>query len=145
MKVATLADIEADAHSWRTTTRHTPDPRASPMHGSRALFLAVSVLVACGGSDSPTDVAVTETGGTSTATLIDVRDNSFSPNTTTVPLGATVTWTWTGANAHNVTFVDRTRSATQSTGSFRRTFTAEGPFQYSCTLHPGMTGTVNVK
>jgi plastocyanin len=115
------------------------------MHRSPALFLAVSVLVACGGSDSPTEVIGDETGGTSTATLIEVRDNSFSPSTTTVPLGATVTWNWTGATAHNVRFTDGTRSATQSTGSFRRTFTAKGPFQYSCTLHPGMTGTVNVK
>src|SRR6266550_1173177 len=37
-------------------------------------------------------------------TMIDIADNSFTPSAVTVPLHTTVTWSWGGANLHNVTF-----------------------------------------
>jgi plastocyanin len=81
----------------------------------------------------------------STSNAITVRDNSFSPNNTTLAVGTTVTWTWTGAAVHNVTFAGGPASNDQSSGSYQRTFNAVGVFNYSCTNHAGMTGRVTIQ
>ena len=110
---------------------------------------AVGVLaLGCGGSS---DSGLTSPGGGtnsggSTSDAISVIDNSFSPAATTVPVGTTVTWTWNGANQHNVTFDDGTKSATQSAGTFDRKFDAAGTYKYHCTIHgTAMSGTVTVQ
>ena len=71
-------------------------------------------------------------------------DNNFNPSSTTVPPGTTVTWTWAGSSVHNVTFSD-VASANQATGSFQKAFPTAGTFNYNCTLHPGMNGTIRVQ
>lgn len=66
----------------------------------------------------------------------------------TVAVGGTVTWTFSGAQTHNVrslgspSFVS---SNLMSTGVFVRTFGAVGTYAYDCQLHPAMTGTVVVR
>jgi plastocyanin len=91
-----------------------------------------TLLSACGGgSDSTTGP----------------MDNFFSPADLSVAAGTTVTWTWAaGAVEHNVTFDDGQHSATQSSGSFPRTFSAAGTYPYHCTIHgaAAMHGTVTV-
>jgi plastocyanin len=82
---------------------------------------------------------------------VDVVDNSFIPETVTTSRGSTVTWTWRGGAQHNVTFEDGTgSSATQTTGTLDRTFSAAGTFRYRCTIHSssftiGMVGAVVVQ
>ena len=57
-----------------------------------------------------------------------------------------MTWTWTGANPHSVTFTGGTpSSATQDTGApYSRGFADTGRFDYFCKVHAGMKGTVVV-
>jgi plastocyanin len=102
----------------------------------------VTLLGACGGgSDSPTS----PTGGGGNA--VTVGNNFFSPVDLSVAVGTTVTWSWSpGAVQHNVTFDDGPASATQSAGSYTRTFSAAGTFPYHCTIHGAavMHGTVTV-
>ena len=77
---------------------------------------------------------------------VTVGNNVFSPADIQVSPGTTVTWTWAqDASDHNVTFNDGTGSGNKSSGTFTRTFSSGGTFPYSCTLHPGMSGTVTVK
>jgi plastocyanin len=109
--------------------------------------LALAAVAGCGG-DSGSD---TTTGPPSSnpppANTVTVNNNFFSPATITVTPGTTVTWQWaSGAVDHNVTFDDGEHSATQSSGTFARTFSAAGTFPYHCTIHGslGMTGTVTV-
>src|SRR5437016_3053450 len=48
---------------------------------------------------------------------------SFSPSSGSVTSGGTVTWSWAnGSIEHNVTFNDGPASASQSAGSYQRTF-----------------------
>jgi len=104
-------------------------------------LLVLVPLVACGGSDS--------TGPTAT-TAVDVRDNVFAPGSITVGQQATVTWTWRGADTHNVTFEDgQGSSGTQVSGTHGRAFSGAGTFRYRCTIHStsftsGMVGSVVV-
>ena len=72
---------------------------------------------------------------------------AYSPNVLTVAVGGTVTWTNNDNTSHTVT----SNTSVWDSGvvgpgrTFSRTFTTAGSFPYRCTIHPGMTGTVNVQ
>jgi len=98
--------------------------------------------------------------GTRTATSAITVSNQTAPNAATVALGAQsfdpsivditaggqVTWTNGSGVQHNVTFVASTIAdiGNHTTGSNARTFPSAGTFDYQCTLHAGMTGSVIV-
>jgi plastocyanin len=77
---------------------------------------------------------------------VEVRNNAFDPSAFQVEVGGTVTWVWASNGVeHNVTFEDGVASADQGEGTFQRTFTTAGEFDYLCTIHgAGMSGTVTV-
>jgi len=84
-----------------------------------------------------------------TSAAVDVKDNFFSPQSAVIKTGGTVTWTWGGAAAHNVTYTGgpTPRPAdgpNQITGMFSSTITAVGTYDYHCTNHGGMSGTITV-
>lgn len=90
----------------------------------------------------------TVTFSTAAAGLVEVRNNSFTPGTLTVPAGTLVIWEWQGATAaHNVTFSTAgapTNIGNRTSGADQRTFNTTGTFAYECTNHAGMTGSVTV-
>ncbi len=104
---------------------------------------AVGLLAACGG-DSDRDEAATGPGGGTTVVL---RDLAFKPARITVETGDTVTWRFRDQGiAHNVVADDGSfKSPTKDAGVFRHRFRRAGSFPYTCTLHPGMKGTVQVR
>ncbi len=79
----------------------------------------------------------------------NTSDKGFYPNTITVVLGVnnTVVWTNNDTSPHTVT----SNSAEFNSGnmapgqSYSYTFTAAGTYEYHCTYHPWMVGTVIVK
>ncbi len=84
-----------------------------------------------------------------TAGAVDVNDNSFNPPSVVIQSGGTVTWTWRGANTHNLTFTAGpsplpANHANATSGSTPRTITNVGSYDYVCTNHAGMSGTVTV-
>ena len=96
----------------------------------------LAVLAACGGDDDD-DTASSDPG------VVIVDDNTFKPKTITVGVGDTVTWQFEGASAHNVNS-DDFESELMKEGTFEHTFDEAGEFDYVCTVHPGMSGTVKV-
>jgi plastocyanin len=72
---------------------------------------------------------------------------AFSPSTVTVQTGDTVTWTNNDQISHNATSVDNAwASGTLTSGATGAvTFDTAGTFDYRCTIHPDMTGTVVVQ
>ncbi|HET9709735.1 MAG TPA: plastocyanin/azurin family copper-binding protein [Gemmatimonadales bacterium] len=75
---------------------------------------------------------------------VAVKDDFFQPDSVVLQVNDTVYWTWAGSQNHNVTFGPGQASATQSSGTYNRQFTAVGKFAYTCTLHSGMKGVVVV-
>src|ERR1700688_3720388 len=79
----------------------------------------------------------------------DIRiDNfSFGPQTVTVPVGTTVTWTNRDDIPHTVVSTDGVfKSKVRDTDEkFSYTFTKPGTYSYVCSVHRKMTGTVVVK
>ena len=96
-------------------------------------------------------VALTLGGGLRTAhaqegAAVSIVDFAFDPAAVEVPVGATVTWTNTGAAPHTATASDGTFDSGELApgASFSHTFAAAGTFPYVCQIHPQMTGTVTV-
>jgi plastocyanin len=73
--------------------------------------------------------------------------NTFVPGSVNIARGGTVTWSF--ATVHNVTFANATGAPANigdtGSGSVSRTFGTAGEFEYVCTLHSGMAGTVTVQ
>jgi LPXTG-motif cell wall-anchored protein len=77
---------------------------------------------------------------------VAIADFHFSPSTTTIHVGDTITWSNSGPSSH---------TATATNGSFNtgilkkghsasHTFTQAGTFAYVCQIHPFMHGTIIV-
>jgi plastocyanin len=78
------------------------------------------------------------------ATQVALRDNRFHPPVIQITKGQTITWSFSDAGTtHNVKGTGW-GSGNQASGTFRHTFTAPGSYRYSCTLHAGMNGRVDV-
>ena len=99
------------------------------------LLLAVSTRVTA--TDQPS--------GPSAEVTID--NFSFGPQTITVPVGATVTWTNHDDIPHTVVSTDGVfKSKVRDTDEkFSYTFTKAGTYSYFCSVHPKMTGKIVVQ
>lgn len=84
---------------------------------------------------------------TSGAVTVKIDNFSFGPQTITVPVGATVTWTNRDDIPHTSVSTDGVfKSKVLDTDEqFSYTFTKPGTYPYYCTIHPKMTGQVVVK
>ena len=124
------------------------------------IALALISATACGGGGgSSTAPSTTPPIGNTPppAGGISVTNNAFSPATKTVAAGTAVQWAWntcTGGGgygdeicvAHGVNFDDGTNSPTQDQGTYSRTFTAAGTYNYRCAvLGTTMPGTITVQ
>jgi LPXTG-motif cell wall-anchored protein len=80
------------------------------------------------------------------STSVTIRDFAFSPKSITIDVGDTVTWTNQDDVEHSATAEDGSfDTGTFGNGQSRsHTFDAAGTFQYICTPHPFMKGTINV-
>jgi plastocyanin len=82
-----------------------------------------------------------------TAAVIKIDNFTFGPPTLTVPVGTTVTWVNEDDIPHTVAATDRLfkSKALDTDDRFTYTFSAPGSFEYFCSLHPHMVGTVIVQ
>jgi plastocyanin len=121
--------------------------------GFGVAVIAVAGLVAgCGGSKnepSPTPNPG-PLGQESIVITIPSSDgygaSSFAPGSVTVPVGRTVVWENRDSFAHTTTADGgQWNSNINPNGSFSRTFSAAGNFNYRCTVHAGMNGTITVQ
>ena len=117
-----------------------------------ALALAVVVVAAVAGcsgggaASAPTAPAGASSGAaTGGGTTINEQDFAFGPNTLTVKVGDTVTFTNSDSVAHNVKIDGQVLGAQNLGQSKTWKATTGGSFPFSCTLHPSMTGQITVQ
>ena len=81
------------------------------------------------------------------ATEVKIDNFSFAPETLTVAVGATVTWTNRDDIPHTVVSTDGVfKSKVRDTDEkFSYTFAKAGTYPYYCSIHPKMTGKVVVQ
>ncbi len=80
-------------------------------------------------------------------TRVEIDNFAFSPERITVKAGTTVTWLNADDAPHTVTSASKAFKSTalDTEDSFSFTFTTPGVYEYFCSLHPRMTGTVVVE
>ena len=82
--------------------------------------------------------------------FVSSHNGSQNPAVDTIPVGGTVTWTWTGSLPHGVQSTGSTSFTSSGiktgTGTHVVTFTAPGTYQYDCAVHgTAMRGTIVVR
>ena len=122
---------------------------------------AISML-ACGGSGGGNGATAPKTPPAGNTPVpagsggISVTNNSFSPADKSVAVGATIQWSWNSCDndpygtstcaTHSVTFDDGVASEIQDKGTFSRTFSAAGVYNYHCAVHgAAMSGKITVQ
>ena len=113
----------------------------------------VALAAGCGGgggSTSSSSAPASTSGGGSTAgggVQVKMKNIQFSPSSVTVKVGQKVTWVNDDTVTHNVTSQDgQIKSSNFGQGqSFSFTPTKAGTIKYTCTIHPGMNGTLVVQ
>lgn len=112
-----------------------------------ALLLVVVVGACSSGNKAATDTTPTTAGASPTTssggpaasgpTVKATDARQFSPDTLTVAVGQTVTWTNDGNLPHTVTFDDGPAfdQGLDPGGEVSRTFDAKGTFRYHCAIH----------
>ncbi|MEA2170960.1 MAG: hypothetical protein QOF76_4260 [Solirubrobacteraceae bacterium] len=138
--------------------------RARAVSAIAAAALATVAVAGCGGSDSSSDSTTskpassggaaapsttTKSGAAPNSATAGMKDFEFVPDSVTVAAGGKVTWTDHDSANHNVTFKtagapDGISNLNQDeTGSVK--FAKAGTYEYVCTYHPNMHGTVVVR
>jgi plastocyanin len=87
-------------------------------------------------------------GGGGGAAEVSMHDIQFDPSKVTASVGDTVTWTNNDSVDHDVTadsFSSGESGGMAPGDTFEHTFDEAGNFDYVCTVHPGMEGSVVVK
>jgi plastocyanin len=129
-----------------------------PMHRKHlTALLTVGVLLLAGCSASrPTaststsmpmaSASVTAPAAPVSGNQVNIDGFAFVPATLTVSAGTTVTWTNRDEEPHTVAASDGSfHSPGMGTGAtFTHTFSTAGTFDYVCSIHPMMHGTVVV-
>jgi len=129
------------------------------MSAFRFVLLAgvLTMATACGSSNSatpssptPTPTSTPTSGGSTVSIPTGAQtlgSAAYVPNPITVAVGTAVTWTNTDGIAHTVTSNTGVfSSGTLGPGqSFSFTFPSAGTFQYHCSFHAGMVGSVVVQ
>ena len=108
-------------------------------------------LAACGGSSGGGSTSASTSAPSSSSggggVQIKMQNIQFSPKDTTVKVGDKVTWTNDDNTDHNVTAESGADFKSKDFGNGATfSFTADkaGTIKYVCTIHPGMTATLNV-
>jgi plastocyanin len=87
-------------------------------------------------------------GGTGPGTQVSMKDIKFNPGSVTIKAGGKVTWTNDDSVGHDVTaddFESGSPGGIDGGSTFSHTFKKAGTYNYVCSVHPGMKGTVKVK
>lgn len=116
-----------------------------------AATAAIAGACASGGTAAPSPTSAPTTAAPTAASVnIDVQGFKFPANMD-VAKGTKVTWTNKDTTKHTVTSGTRPTKdgkfdgQLDAGGTFSFTFTEAGTYQYFCTLHSSMNGTITVK
>jgi plastocyanin len=81
------------------------------------------------------------------ANTVTIQSSAFTPKTLTISVNSVVKWTNSDGFAHTVTSDNAVWDSGNipGGGTFSFNFTATGTYNYHCTIHPSMTGTIIVQ
>jgi plastocyanin len=106
---------------------------------------AVLLLILASGRLATRPVAAGQDPSSTNVVAID--NFTFTPTELTIPAGTQVTWINKDDVPHTVVSVDHKfkSRALDTDEKFSFMFRTPGTYEYFCSVHPKMTGTINVK
>lgn len=115
------------------------------------MALALALAACSSGSTAAPSAAASAPAATSGpatgGTAVTIANFAFGPESLTIAVGDSVTWTNQDSAGHTVTADDGSfKSGTLATGdTFSQTFSAAGTYAYHCAIHPKMKATIVVQ
>ena len=103
--------------------------------------IAVTIIPAIGTG------GVTALAAAAHTNTVEISNFAFAPKNLTVSAGTTVTWKNADDSPHRIADVNGAyaSAALDTDDSFSHTFAAPGVYNYFCSIHPYMVGTIVVK
>jgi plastocyanin len=93
---------------------------------------------------TPVSTATSETGGEGKTVDVSIKDFAFNPEAVTISAGDTVKWTNLDSATHTIKGPDFESDTLRDGDSYSFVFAKAGVYEYECSLHPSMKGTVTV-
>lgn len=115
--------------------------------GTNLATMAFVAALLGGAAGAGLAAALPSSAAEQAAVAVAIDNFTFNPQRITVKAGTTVTWTNNDDIPHAVAASDRSfKSKVLDAGdSYAFTFVTPGNYQYFCSLHPHMTGTIVVE
>ncbi len=121
-------------------TANAASTRGRSMAAIGALTLSLT-MAACGGGGGGGEQ---ESPARPPAVEIDMVDLRFEPRALTIDRGETVTFRNRGKVTHNAKGKGFFSRVVEPGDTYRHRFDRAGTYEYVCTFHPGMEGTLTV-
>jgi plastocyanin len=84
----------------------------------------------------------------SSGTTVRLKDDYFTPKSTSVAKGGTVTFRWSGKHAHNLMVQSgptKFSVSPRTSGTYHKKFTRKGTYTLICSIHSGMSMKLRVR
>jgi plastocyanin len=108
------------------------------------LFFAFA-FTACSSSNTGTTNGTTNGNTTGNQTpAVSIENYTFNPSVLTVNVGTTVIWTNNDSAVHNIKSADFNSPEMKKGETYKFKFDKAGTYDYSCGIHPTMTGKIIV-
>jgi amicyanin len=95
--------------------------------------------------NKPADTSTPTAQTTAQTGQVTIKDFAFGPSSLTVKKGDTVTWTNQDSAPHQIAGTNFKSEMLSNGGTYSFTFNEAGTFDYHCSIHPLMKGTVVVQ
>ena len=107
-----------------------------------ALAVPLTFIASIAGTSKPTARA-----SDSELYTITIKDFMFAPRNLVIPVGSRVTWVNKDEEPHKVAETNSlfTSQPLDTDAGFTYEFKMPGKYEYFCTVHPRMTGTITVE
>lgn len=113
------------------------------------LILSACLITACTSTPAPTTATTSQSVQSTTAqaqgSTVSIESFAFNPATLPVKAGTTVVWTNNDSVAHNIKSTGFNSPTMAKGQTFEFKFDTKGTFEYSCGIHPSMTGKIVVE
>jgi amicyanin len=149
LRLTAATILLTSACSSHTSTATSTSPSVTFQSGMTPGMSGTSAPGAMSGMEMPpgsASAAPPDSPASQGGSAVAITDFKFNPATLTVPVGTTVTWTNQDEEPHTVAAKDGSfhSPGMDTHGTYSYKFDAAGSFDYICSIHPFMTGTVVV-
>jgi plastocyanin len=142
--VAAAAVVVAGCSSPPSQT--APSATVATVSGATPGMPGMSAMPSMPEAPAGTSASATGSPAPVAGDAVSIENFAFAPATLTVRVGSTVTWTNHDEEPHTIAASDGSfhSPGMGSQGTYSHTFPTAGKFDYICSIHPYMHGTVVV-